>query len=84
MEQTNDLLGAKRGAPSPFNLDDFDDDFDDDFEAEVVGEYEIEDDEYARQLLDIVDFEIEGLSFPSETESPADSGVLSDDSDPPS
>lgn len=44
-----------------FDLNDFDDDFDDDFEAEMPGEYELDDDDYARALLDIVDFEIEGL-----------------------
>lgn len=44
-----------------FDLNDFDDEFDDDFEAETAGEYELDDDEYARALLDIVDFEIEGL-----------------------
>lgn len=45
------------------NLDpnDFDHEFDDDLEPEVPGEYELDDDEYARALLDIVDFEIEGL-----------------------
>ena len=47
--------------PIDFDLDDFDDDFDDDFEAEISGEYELQDDEYVRALLDIVDFEIEGL-----------------------
>lgn len=47
--------------PSGFELDDFDDEFDDDFEAEVAGEYEMEDDEFARQLVSMVDFEIEGL-----------------------
>ncbi len=47
--------------PPEFDLNDFDDDFDDDFEAETAGEYEIDDDEYARALLDIVDFDIEGL-----------------------
>ncbi len=44
------------------DLNDFDDDFDDDFEAEVSGEYEMDDDEFARQLVDMVDFEIEGLT----------------------
>lgn len=47
--------------PPEFDLNDFDDEFDDDFEAETPGEYELDDDEYARALLDIVDFEIEGL-----------------------
>ena len=47
--------------PPEFDLNDFDDEFDDDFEAETAGEYELDDDEYARALLDIVDFEIEGL-----------------------
>lgn len=47
--------------PIDFDLDDFDHDFDDDFEAEISGEYELQDDEYVRALLDIVDFEIEGL-----------------------
>jgi len=49
--------------PPPVQLDpnDFDHEFDDDFEAEIPGEYELEDDEYARALLDIVDFDIEGL-----------------------
>jgi hypothetical protein len=46
----------------PADLDDFDDDFDDDFEAEVAGEYEMEDDEFARQLVEMVDFDIEGLT----------------------
>ena len=50
-----------RSLDEEFDLDDFDDEFDDDFEAETVGEYEMEDDEYARQLADMVDFEIEGL-----------------------
>lgn len=44
------------------DLNDFDDDFDDDFEAEVTGEYDMDDDEFARQLVDMVDFEIEGLA----------------------
>ena len=44
-----------------YDPDDFDHEFDDDFEAEIPGEYELDDDEYARALLDIVDFEIEGL-----------------------
>ena len=44
------------------DLNDFDDDFDDDFEAEVTGEYDMDDDEFARQLVDLVDFEIEGLT----------------------
>ena len=51
-----------------FDLNDFDDEFDDDFEAETAGEYELDDDEYARQLADMVDFEIEGLIDDDATE----------------
>ena len=72
---TNDWLDAVPSAelqsadplqPTPLDLEnldpnDFDHEFDDDLEPEVPGEYELDDDEYARALLDIVDFEIEGL-----------------------
>ena len=62
-DQQDDPVSAAASVPVPaFDLNDFDDEFDDDFEAEVAGEYEMEDDEYARQLVDMVDFEIEGLS----------------------
>jgi hypothetical protein len=54
-------VAATSLVPADFDLNDFDDEFDDDFEAETAGEYELEDDEYARALMDIVDFEIEGL-----------------------
>lgn len=36
-----------------FDEEDFDDDFDDDFEEEVEGEYEIEDDEFADNVVDM-------------------------------
>jgi hypothetical protein len=67
----DDLISAEGEEPQAvidnplapaLDLNDFDDDFDDDFEAEVAGEYELDDDEYARLLVDMVDFEIEGLS----------------------
>ena len=58
---SNDEASNIHSLEEEFDLDDFDDEFDDDFEAETVGEYELEDDEYARQLADMVDFEIEGL-----------------------
>ncbi len=58
--QANDAPAGLTASPE-FDLSDFDDDFDDDFEAETPGEYDLDDDEYARALLDIVDFEIEGL-----------------------
>lgn len=62
-----------------FDLNDFDDEFDDDFEAEVVGEYEMDDDEFARQLVDMVDFEIEGLGeLDDDEDEPLAPGVSSD------
>lgn len=60
--ETQDALTPGSAQSVDMNLDDFDDDFDDDFEPEVAGEYEMDDDEFARQLVDMVDFEIEGLS----------------------
>jgi hypothetical protein len=62
-----------------FNLDDFDDEFDDDFEAEVAGEYEMDDDEFARQLLEIVDFDIEGISNVNEDDDESESSEQADD-----
>ena len=64
-----------------FDLDDFDDEFDDDFEAEVAGEYEIEDDEFARQLVENLDFEIEGLMDLDEDDDDSSFGKSSDESD---
>ena len=61
INRANPTATASALVPPEFDLDDFDDEFDDDFEAETAGEYELDDDEYARALLDIVDFEIEGL-----------------------
>jgi hypothetical protein len=60
--EPEDPLTAGNAALPGIDLSDFDDEFDEDFEAEVVGEYEMDDDEFARQLVDMVDFEIEGLS----------------------
>ncbi len=45
-----------------FDMEDFDDEFDDDFEAEVDGEYELEDDEYAEQLAEMLDVDIESFA----------------------
>lgn len=62
LDEVDDDLHPAVGAPdATLDLNDFDDDFDDDFEAEVTGEYDMDDDEFARQLVDLVDFEIEGL-----------------------
>ncbi|MGI9518926.1 MAG: hypothetical protein ACR2NP_17880, partial [Pirellulaceae bacterium] len=58
---TSDEVTGIHSVEQEFDLNDFDDEFDDDFEAETAGEYEMDDDEYARQLADMVDFEIEGL-----------------------
>jgi hypothetical protein len=33
-----------------FNEDDFDEDFDDDFEEEIVGEYDLADDQYGKEF----------------------------------
>lgn len=60
--ENEDPLAAGNAALPGIDLSDFDDEFDEDFEAEVAGEYEMDDDEFARQLVDMVDFEIEGLS----------------------
>ncbi len=78
----DDLETTAAQAPgSAFDLDDFDDEFDDDFEAEVAGEYELDDDEYARQLVDMVDFEIEGLTDLGDDESPGNDDANSIDAD---
>ncbi len=68
VQEQEPLPDTPTEARPAFDLNDFDDEFDDDFEAEVVGEYEMDDDEFARQLVDMVDFEIEGLGELDEDE----------------
>lgn len=42
--------GLDIDAVEEFNEDDFDEDFDDDFEEEIVGEYDLADDQYGKEF----------------------------------
>ena len=42
--------GLDIDAVEEFNEDDFDEDFDDDFEEEIVGEYDLADDQYGQEF----------------------------------
>jgi hypothetical protein len=44
--------GLDIDAVEEFNEDDFDEDFDDDFEEEIVGEYDLADDQYGKEFDD--------------------------------